>query len=719
MNTRFHGSTRRIRLLLLVIFLGLAQGVAAENLPMLDEDPLLDDLLKELKQVTAIATRTKLNIDYVPGMVSVLHGHDLLESGLYTVHDALQTVPGIEITVSNEGQSHYLMRGIGKSFSSGKVKMLVNGRPQNATLSAASTASAIPVQMIDRIEIIRGPGSAIYGEYAFAGVINIVTRQDQQAYFFGSHLNRKGAGFAWANTNSNHPFKYAFNFSVSQQAGENVQAGNDFLKDISTGNTAVDDLFHNISNSPGTSNEFEQAFTSTLNMSYKNVKWDNIFLSQSMGDYFGIANTLPSNVTPIRQINTFASDLETTKNLSEHSSLKGGIGARAYFLRSKEHQFFPAGFPDTSTSNGSGYDNYFDSGVLGGPNYTDYEVRGNIELNYSRQESHEILLGVYASFAQQGNTWATRNHALLPDGNIQEIPLTEFRGSENWLTEGNTRTLVSLYAQDQWRVWKPFTFTFGGRIDYYAEIGSSINPRIAGVYNIQDRHVFKGQFSRAFRPPTFIEMFAQNNLVTSGNPNIEAETIESTEVGYIFNGALTRIRATTFYSVLDDLIILDSNGQYQNLESTKTEGAEFEFQQRFPGNITFNANATYLRVRDTLSDQPIPNIATVFGYADLHYKPVADTALSLNTQYIGPRKREAGDTREALSSYYLLNASLSLSNLLSRGLVLRIGVKNILDQAVYHPASLVSFFQQTLPAFASDYPRPGREIWANLSYEFD
>ena len=73
----------------------------------------------------------------------------------------------MELSLSSDGQTQVFVRGIGTAFASGKIKVLLNGVPFNATLSVATTALRIPTEQIDRIEVIRGPGSAIYGEFAF------------------------------------------------------------------------------------------------------------------------------------------------------------------------------------------------------------------------------------------------------------------------------------------------------------------------------------------------------------------------------------------------------------------------------------------------------------------------------------------------------------------------------------------------------------------------
>ena len=682
------------------------------------EDPLLDDLLQELEQVTAIATHTKLNIDYVPGMVSVLHGKDLIRQGIHTLTEALETIPGIEISISNEGQSHYVMRGIGKSFSSGKVKMLVNGRANNAAMSAATTVSLIPMQIIDRIEVIRGPGSAIYGEYAYAGVVNVVTRKDSQVFYQGGHLNHHTVGLSWSNYGDNKPLSYAFNFSAYDYDGKAVTAGPDYLKSIilpdQLPNAANRTIYLNgISKSPGTSNEVDRILISTLQISYADYQWDSSFAYQHVGDYFGFSNTLPGTVEPIRKIMTATSDIDKSSTLSEDLSLKTSIGTRVYAMRSGLHNFQPAGFPVPGSPG-----TFFEQGMLGSPNYTEFEARGNLEINFTGLNNHNILAGLHAMAVRQGDTWARRNYSITETGTISALDSVQtFEGSDNWITENNRRMLASFYAQDQWQLFTPLTLTYGGRIDHYLNTGTSINPRAAAVYNFLDNHIFKVQYSRAFRPPTFIEMFAQNNAVATGNPDIASETIQSIEAGYVFNNASTVARATAFYTFMDDLIT-NRDALYQNLDSVKTEGIEFEFEQKLFGQLFFDFNTTYLRVMDSIANKPLPNIANLLGHSTLRYSPSSQLMFTLNTQYIGSRKRETVDTRGPLAASTFFNFGVSTHNVLIKGINLHLGMKNLLDQALVHPAGLIDFADvKDIPSYANDYPRPGRELWLQISYD--
>ena len=392
-------------------------GMIFSHINMAVEDPdfLLEDLLNELEEVTAIATHTKLNVDYVPGMVTVLHGDDLQQKGIFTLNEALQTVPGVEVLISNEGQTKYVMRGIGESFSSGKVKFLVNGRAMNAVMSAASTVGTIPLELVNRIEIIRGSGSSIYGEYAFAGVVNVILKKDRSFYYSGSHHNTHSIGGSWGNFESNDKFKYTFNLSAFNKEGKEVKADSDYFANPAL----IAALGSNISNSPGYSNEAERTFTSSFQIDYKDFLWVSHIQHQEIGDSFGYQNALPPEVDLIRKVVTASSDLDKKFKISDELTGVASAGGRIYGIRGKLHSFLPVGYIN---QNG-----VFPDVVIATPNYTEYEAHSNLEIYYSGIQDHNILFGLHGAYIKQGDTWAKRNWNIV-NGELAPTTLQVFRG---------------------------------------------------------------------------------------------------------------------------------------------------------------------------------------------------------------------------------------------------------------------------------------------------
>lgn len=157
----------------LTVILALAAPLAAQ------EDKERAELLALLEEETDVATKTRMNSDYVPGIVTVLDGDDLRALGIANAGEALGLVPGMQAIRSARGDAAVIVRGLDFPFNNGNIAILINSVPlsrQDSGISAS--ALLIPVEQIERIEVIRGPGSVIYGDFAFMGLVNIITRKE-------------------------------------------------------------------------------------------------------------------------------------------------------------------------------------------------------------------------------------------------------------------------------------------------------------------------------------------------------------------------------------------------------------------------------------------------------------------------------------------------------------------------------------------------------------
>ncbi|MCB1919154.1 MAG: TonB-dependent receptor [Candidatus Competibacteraceae bacterium] len=142
------------------------------------DEAWLGELMQVLDESTEIATKSRLNVDYVPGMVTVLQGRELETLGMRTVWDALALIPGVMLLQGRSGELFVGVRGFTSPFNSGNIKVLLNSSPMSRESSGlTSQALSLPIEQVDRIEFIRGPNALLYGDFAYYGVLNILTRQ--------------------------------------------------------------------------------------------------------------------------------------------------------------------------------------------------------------------------------------------------------------------------------------------------------------------------------------------------------------------------------------------------------------------------------------------------------------------------------------------------------------------------------------------------------------
>ncbi len=168
---------------------------AQQTPPPKSDEKELSDLMNVLQQETAVATKTRLNSDYVPGIVTVLEGDRLEALGIRTVWEALGLVPGINAVKDPFGSPLVVVRGIDFPFNSGNIQILVNGVPlARADAGISGSSLLIPIEQVERIEVIRGPGSVIYGDFAFMGLVNIITRKDGDRVYGRADNRVRGGG---------------------------------------------------------------------------------------------------------------------------------------------------------------------------------------------------------------------------------------------------------------------------------------------------------------------------------------------------------------------------------------------------------------------------------------------------------------------------------------------------------------------------------------------
>jgi len=152
----------------------------------------LEDLLRVLAEETDLATRTKMNRDYVPGMITVLEGDTLEALGCRNVLDALSLVPGMQAFRELSGAPNLSIRGIAFPFNAGNTKVLINSVAISREDAGINSAALLtPIEQVERIEIVRGPSSSLHGAFAFAGLINVVTR-DRGGRVFATATNGGG-----------------------------------------------------------------------------------------------------------------------------------------------------------------------------------------------------------------------------------------------------------------------------------------------------------------------------------------------------------------------------------------------------------------------------------------------------------------------------------------------------------------------------------------------
>lgn len=651
-----------------------------------EDEEELSQLLLVLDKHTDIATKTKMNADYIPGMVTVLYGKDLEARGKRTVMEAFTLVPGIDLTLTANGTPALVSRGIGSPYISATSMILLNGTPLNTTLFGFATGICnMPIEQIDRIEIIRGPGAAVHGEFAYSGVINIITREEDNRVFASLGRNKTYAGGAMGHfADADHDLRLSLNASSSDTEGQSHFAGPDFY------------------GSYGNSNEMRDNTNAFLTLTYRDFTLLANFVNEGTGDYYAIQPVTDDHTA---QEHTYY-NIEARHILRPSADLdiQLKVGWQDYAYAMNDTLLLP---PSTLPAF-TGYT--YPDGILMSIHSREEKFFTCLETSWLAFDDHKILAGFSYNHIELRDVWQKLNVDVT---SYAPTAWGKVANDDLFVDRDSSRDLTSFILQDVWQITPTITMTGGLRADHYNDVGDSVSPRLSAVWQPYEHHIFKAQAARAFRPPTFMELYGSKDML-EGNADIDPETIDTYEVGYIHRRQGHTGKFTLFYSRLNNLIVTEPNGtmaRYTNSDGARQRGFELELEQDILANLKFDGNLSYAHTKDIDSGEQVVGAIEWQANAALIYQPAPWASVAAQYRFVDRRARATDDPRDDLAGYNKVDLTLSLFPVGVEGLIFRLGVQNIFNEEILNPSP-------SPLNYASDFETQDRYWWAQCSYEF-
>ncbi|EXJ13180.1 TonB-dependent receptor plug domain-containing protein [Imhoffiella purpurea] len=654
----------------------------------------LSMLMDTLDEVTKLATKTHLNADYVPGILSVLHREELLALGMRTVGEALTLVPGIQVNRSDFGASRISIRGL--EHGNGNIKMLLDSIPLNHAYDGKAMIAPIPIEQIERIEIIRGPGSAVHGEFAFVGVINVITRQDRGVHVRLDSNGGREAGGTFHVEDPDSDWRLTANLSGWDTPGTDVEAGPDVLYIAGLGD---------ISRAPGPIDDRQEHQFAQIALQAGDFSLTGYYQREIDGVFQGAVNALPV----ARDGHDFAETVSWALQASQRIDFTEDWLAELQLLYSEgtfhfDQEVYPPGTPyplDGGVPNPYGL---FQELKIGSR-----RTQATASLEWSGWRNHHWRAEFSAASVDLTEAWWALNGDVK---RLQPLPYMQvYKGALNYVDTRAHRDIRSVAIQDQWTVTRHLDLTAGLRYDRYSDVGENVSPRLAAVWRLNDEHLFKVQIADAFFPPTLLQVNGQSVVPSQEFPDT-AQTIRTGEFGYIFRRSSKSIRTTLYYSELRDLVVLE-NGGWTNRGSARVQGVELEWEQSFGARWKVMTNLSYTDTLNQDTRGPIPGAATWLGNLGLFYRPRPDWLITTHWRFVGDRDRAADDPRhESLDGYHDISLTANWFDIGFDGLTLRAGVTNMLQARIASPAPKLTY--------RDDYPLNDERLWwAQISYEWD
>ncbi len=632
-------------------------------------------------------TRHLQTLKKAPAIATVFTARDIRNMGARDIMDILKRVPGIGITKNFYGLNEIEVRGI-IGFRSEKVLFMIDGVSVNSLSGGATwTYDNLSVDNIKRVEVIRSPGSALYGTDAFSAVVNIITKNS--ADMDGVTLSAAGGSF---NTKK-------YNFQAGRRFGDlGAALSMDYLTTDGDKNRIESDSIGN----SGDAEDFDRRFDAQLRLSYKDFALNSRYVTRKKGPYLGPTQAVNNDSKAM------ADDLFT--ELSYRSHLLDDtldVTIKAYYRHfdiEARWELFPEGsvFPFGA----------FPNGMLAMPKSSERYYGTELLLDYKLGDNNLLTVGTSMEKKEQTDVQRITNFNPLTN-----VPLGGMTNVSAWanFNQEKDRYVKALYLQNIWDVTDDLSVTLGIRHDHYSGFGGTTNPRAAVVWQFKKRWDMKLMYATAFRAPSFSELYFINNPAVLGNPDLEPERLETYEVslGHTHREG-TSARVSWFHNSFRDKIdtVLNPGPSiliFENTGGARIWGIEAELERAlFKNRSRVYANYTFQNAEDTDTNRRLANVARHKGNVGADIAFARYFKANLNVFWSGERPRASGDSRDGLAAYSLVDATIIARNFY-KGLELRLSGHNILDEKYEDPSDI------TVPG---DFPRDGASVMAEATYRF-
>lgn len=606
-----------------------------------------------------------------PASITVISAEEIQHFGYRSLTDILRSVRGF-FTTYDRNYSYVGVRGFGRPGDyNTRILLLQDGHRINDNVydqASIGSESIIAVDTIDRVEIIRGPSSSIYGTNAFFAVVNVITKTGRQLK--GTELTASVASYstldgqvAYGNKFGTGVEAYVFG-SYYDSNGQNLYYPE--FDDPATNNGWANDDDHDKA-----VRFFGKLSSGNFSLEGAASSRDKQIPTASFGTLFDDPRerTLDERAYLAARYN---------RPMSDGSSLTGSLSYDIY--RYYGDYPYPAD-PDGGLFKDKGLGQWWTGEVQSVRTVGKrHKVIGGAEIRYNSQQDQEAH---------------------------DETPLS-------YLDDRRSSKIWALYLQDEYRVRDNLILNLGVRHDGYETFGGTTNPRLAVIYTTRGDTTLKFLYGRAFRAPNMYELYYDDGGISQkANPELDPESIDTyqIEVGWPL-GNRFRGTALLYDYRIKDLISQENDpaddlAVYRNVERVKSEGIELEMDGRFARHLEGRISYAYQRTEDRATGDTLSNSPGHLAKCNLSI-PMLDDRLSagLEVQYTSRRLNTQGGT---VGGYTLANLNFLIKSW-KKGPTVGVGIYNLLDKDYADPGG-TEHIQAAIP-------QDGRSYRLQVRYEF-
>jgi len=591
--------------------------------------------------------------------VTTISSEDIERAGSSSLPELLQRQPGIEI--SNLGGAGKVSTLSIRGTSSTHSIVLIDGMRVGAATSGFSAIEHIPLSQIEKIEILRGPASSLYGQDAIGGVIQIFTKKGVDG--FKPYV---GIGYGSYNTSNfqsgirggNNQTTYAINFSAM-----NTDSFSAFIPNPNNTSGAVTnaanldkDGYKNYSLSSSLNHKINQDYE--IDFQYFLSKGKNKF-DQRFADF-----------------SPFVDFKNEARQESYGLNLKGQIN-NAW---------------QSSIKIGQSTDKYLD------------KQKFNLISNIQDSSLVDLYKTTQNQFTWQNNIKLNKGSlTLLYDFLEQKIKTTDLYEK----TQRTNHGLMVGYSLIEDR----HNFQTNFRKDFNSAYDDAITGNIGYAYSINSNWTIASSYGTAFVSPSFNFLYSLADSTALGNPNLKPEKSKNIEGSIRYKDDAGSMSLTIFKNKIDDFIIYSnptfeegSRTTTQNLNKVEIQGLTISGDQFF-GHLQIKGSVTAQSAKNEDTDKYLPRRATALGNLNLNYY-IGYWNIGIEETFSDKRFDDKENTVK-LSGYTLTNIVADYK--INDKLKLNLRLNNVFDKDYNLAAEGTSGFK---------YQTPGRSLFTNLRYDF-
>lgn len=637
-------------------------------------DMSIEDLMEIEVSTVYAASRYRQKVTEAPSSVSIVTSDDIKKYGYRTLADILKSVRGFYVTY-DRNYSYLGSRGFSRpgDYNSRYLVMVDGLRLNDAVYDTASigTEFVLDVDLIDRVEVVHGPGSSLYGSNAFFGVINVITKRGRD--FNGAEVSGEGA--------SHDTYKSRVSYGNSFKNGLEMLISASYYDSNGRSPLYYKEFDHPVSNYGITENSDSDQYESVFGgLSYRDFVLQGAFASRekeiptaSFGTVFGDSH----NDTLDEQ--GYIS-LLYEHNFEDLFEVQSRIYYNSYYYHGNYEYDYSEGSGSYTTINRD-----YANGKWWG---------GDLMFKKTLFEKHLISFGSeYRNYLKQDQ----KNYDV-------EVRLDDEREASVW----------GFYLQDEFTILENLRLNAGLRYDHYETFEGAVSPRAALIYNPLERTTLKFIYGEAFRAPNAYEMYYEDGGYShKGNHGLDEERIRSYELvmeQYFKNGLY--LTATGFLYEIDDLISLESDSTdglsfFDNTDEVETRGAGLEIGRKWDSGINGKIGYSFQYAEDKSDKTLLTNSPKHLTKLNCDVPLIRKKLfIGLEEQYTSKRKTLDGDYAD---DFFITNLTLFSRNL-RKGLELSGSVYNLLNKKYEDPGSL---------EHAQDLiEQDGRTFRIKISYHF-